>query len=825
MEVSQIAGLDTHAIIGGGKAHAFTMSESAEFFTVLSDTLYRDKKRAVVREVVCNAYDAHIVSNKRDIPVEITLTETELVIKDFGPGIPADKIGTIYCRYGGTTKIQDSNQTGGFGLGSKAPFAYSDHFSVTSCNGGFRHVFAISRGGAETDGKPDFRQMVKVSSEETGVTVSIPLKCEKDRAEFETIIHSVVQQGGMFASLNGTLLNRFDYENATNNFVLVPAFGMNESHVYCLYGTVLYPVSTTDGDIHEHLMRIASLIPHQYRLVVMAPANSVGVTPSRESLSYTDKTKETLLSLMERAYSLIEQGMKPVAKKVIKDCAAAIAANEARIWNRSIHPSDYRDTPHGSFEGKPTAPIVKIEEMVEKAATLHMNRLLRNPLKAARREFAKLRPDYRRVFRRAPSQTIEDFKVESRLHLRIANKLGLHRNLFAFQVDNWAGAAKAKRVDTVKTTGSEVMPTLYISFNQRDVVAAIVADRKRNKAKDPDYYSSHSYMTFVLKRSQHGMVDKIKAEAKRYGIAVAEIAITPPPKRAKKVPEEARFLSFADLKPRRKEQAEAALITSKYYLRQRNDWYYSYGVGPCTDYTKSVTQHFGEVAVAQDVKDEAALRAQGSIELYTAMAEFLLANIKKKEVLYAFMMADGFVKESSGYREPHYLLCSIADHENVMSWLFPPKTKLTDLFKKALFCAKMLKALQTSPYQRKKQDTEDVMKIKGILEPFVEAAQNTYGHLCLSRKETNAKFAYLSNFAKAVPSADVSSPEAADDFITAFKALHRKHQAKEKAEAKAKAAALAAQTPKIKAVPDAEPVPAPAPIIINKIAVVEKEAA
>ena len=55
MQVTHLDTFNNHAIIGGGEARAFGMAQTAEFFTVLSDTLYSDKKRAVIREVVCNA--------------------------------------------------------------------------------------------------------------------------------------------------------------------------------------------------------------------------------------------------------------------------------------------------------------------------------------------------------------------------------------------------------------------------------------------------------------------------------------------------------------------------------------------------------------------------------------------------------------------------------------------------------------------------------------------------------------------------------------------------------------------------------------------------
>ena len=101
----------------------------------------------------------------------------------------------IYCIYGASTKVASEKETGGFGLGSKAPFAYSDHFSVTSSFEGLRTVYAVSRGGAETDGKPDMRAMVQTPTKATGITVSIPIRSAADRSNFENHIRAVVRQG------------------------------------------------------------------------------------------------------------------------------------------------------------------------------------------------------------------------------------------------------------------------------------------------------------------------------------------------------------------------------------------------------------------------------------------------------------------------------------------------------------------------------------------------------------------------------------------------------------------------------------------------------
>ena len=87
---------------------------------MLSKSLYTNQKLAVVREVLCNAWDALHFTNKTSVPLLVTLNN-EMIIQDFGLGIPHAEIGPIYGTYGASTKIHDGQQTGGFGLGCKAP--------------------------------------------------------------------------------------------------------------------------------------------------------------------------------------------------------------------------------------------------------------------------------------------------------------------------------------------------------------------------------------------------------------------------------------------------------------------------------------------------------------------------------------------------------------------------------------------------------------------------------------------------------------------------------------------------------------------------------
>ncbi len=110
MQVSHVSEHITHAVIGGGKAVEFGISNSAEFFNILSSTLYKNQILAVVRETLCNGWDIHIEGGIQDRPVLVTVDSEKFVIQDFGRGIHHDDMGPIYGTYGNSTKKHDGQQ-------------------------------------------------------------------------------------------------------------------------------------------------------------------------------------------------------------------------------------------------------------------------------------------------------------------------------------------------------------------------------------------------------------------------------------------------------------------------------------------------------------------------------------------------------------------------------------------------------------------------------------------------------------------------------------------------------------------------------------------
>lgn len=305
MQVSNVQDHVTHAVIGGAKTIEFGISSSAEFFNILSSTLYSDQILAVVREVLCNAWDAHIAAGCTDKPVEVTLTKEKIIVKDFGLGIPHDKIGEVYCTYGNSTKQNDGKQTGGFGLGCKAPFAYVDHFDVTSSNNGTATLYAVSKSSAQAMGKPGATPITSFPSTSSGLTVELKIK-EADFTRFDALIKRIAHNGDMKVSLNGSLLDTLNFPAdkayLVGTEVLHPKVTPG-SKIAVRYGNVVYPVDVDNAAIKAICSEVLTLLRTMgggrgsLFLIFQAPPHSIAVTPSRESLSMQEHTVDTLIKL------------------------------------------------------------------------------------------------------------------------------------------------------------------------------------------------------------------------------------------------------------------------------------------------------------------------------------------------------------------------------------------------------------------------------------------------------------------------------------------------------------------------------------------------
>lgn len=311
MKVAHASDHITHAVIGGKKAVNFGISDDPAFFQILSSALYKDPLLAMIRETICNAWDVHIECGITNKAVEVTISDEYITIKDYGHGIHDDLIAPIYGIYGASTKKNDGRQTGGFGLGCKSPFAYSDHFEVTSAHNGTKTIYNMSKSSGELEGRPSITPIASFPSTETGITVKIPINpANKMNHLMPWYVKNVVFNGDIKATLNQQLLPILGLEQTEFGLVMLTnEDSENSRHIKQVinvrYGNVIYPVDRIEhwADLYD---KVYNLLEKHYdcKLIMLAPPDSISITPSRESLTNSDITVATINGLMVKFLSV-----------------------------------------------------------------------------------------------------------------------------------------------------------------------------------------------------------------------------------------------------------------------------------------------------------------------------------------------------------------------------------------------------------------------------------------------------------------------------------------------------------------------------------------
>lgn len=367
----------THVAMGGLEAIECGITGDAHFMHMLSASLYKDQKLAMVREVACNAWDAHIMVSKSD-PIEITLDNEELVIKDFGPGIPHDKIGPIYGVYGASTKKNDGKQTGGFGLGCKSPWSYTDTFEVISCNDGKKSIYQMTKSASELGGKPSIKPIVVgIPTTETGITVKIRLKSHHDSGEIMSKLKEVLYYGGIPCMLNGKMAPTINYDSMKNKWIVANHMesNHNKTMLQVRYGNVVYPI--TDHPAYSELLRpifkFMKTLPEntlKYVMVFQADPDTLAPTPSREELSMIDMTVETLKGLLQSFVSELKQdGEKLTVERALHRIRAAGTANVNSITTLEMSVPKRLGDPlfhnSGYYSSKLHRPITELGDLAD----------------------------------------------------------------------------------------------------------------------------------------------------------------------------------------------------------------------------------------------------------------------------------------------------------------------------------------------------------------------------------------------------------------------------------------------------------------------------
>lgn len=161
------------------ESHQFGIDDLSMIFEILRSKLYSNPIGSIVREVSCNARDAHREVGKETLPIEIHLPsrlEPTFEVRDFGPGISKERMANVFVKYAASTKRSDNFQNGGFGLGAKTPFSYTDSFTIVTCVNGTKSTYAAYIDETRV-GKVDLISEIN-TDEPNGTRIIVPVKPE-----------------------------------------------------------------------------------------------------------------------------------------------------------------------------------------------------------------------------------------------------------------------------------------------------------------------------------------------------------------------------------------------------------------------------------------------------------------------------------------------------------------------------------------------------------------------------------------------------------------------------------------------------------------------
>lgn len=302
--------------------HAFTIKASAKAFQILSGQLYSDKILAIIRELSCNAADAHKM-NGHDGPIDLqlpTMLDPTFRIRDYGPGIAPEDMKHVFTVYFESTKNHNNEQIGGLGLGAKTPFSYTDTFSVTSHHGARSTTYLAFLG---PDGGPQLKLISEIMRvEQTGLEIYFTSGKQTNHREFITAAEKVFAWLDVPVNCNVPLPPRPQPLITTDSaYVHEQAAYSNGMHV--LMGGVRYPLSSpslylTADTISDEALRglLDAFVRNGNNITLRAQIGDLDVAPSREALSYDDTTKANLARLVHKTYYELYQDTTAITTAV-----------------------------------------------------------------------------------------------------------------------------------------------------------------------------------------------------------------------------------------------------------------------------------------------------------------------------------------------------------------------------------------------------------------------------------------------------------------------------------------------------------------------------
>ena len=182
------------------QTEGFKIANTAHMMEILSKRLYTNPTKAVCRELVCNAIDAHVAAGntqKVDVWLPCLANDYRFIVKDYGTGLSEEDVMNLYTTYGMSSKQNSNAFIGALGIGSKSPFAVTGEFSVVSRYNGVATTYHCYK----QKGLPVCTKLSSVKTDEhNGMTITVPFTMDNYR-------HFVEQAHDFFKGVDESLVD------------------------------------------------------------------------------------------------------------------------------------------------------------------------------------------------------------------------------------------------------------------------------------------------------------------------------------------------------------------------------------------------------------------------------------------------------------------------------------------------------------------------------------------------------------------------------------------------------------------------------------------
>lgn len=280
-----------------GTVSSFTIKATAKSFRILSDGLYANKVRAIIRELSCNAYDSHIAAGKKDTPFDVHLPnalEPFFSIRDYGTGLSHDQVTNIFTTFFESTKTDSNDYVGALGLGSKSPFSYTDNFTVTAIKDGRKGIYTAF---INEQGVPSIALMMEEeTTDPAGVEVRFAVEDRYDFDKFRSEAKYVYEYFKLRPVVSGNADFKFKDPTYKEENIIPGVHYMGESrHSYAIMGNIKYPIEVPNAD--KTLGGLHGLL--SCGLVMEFAIGELDFQASREGLSYIPETIAAIKTKLE----------------------------------------------------------------------------------------------------------------------------------------------------------------------------------------------------------------------------------------------------------------------------------------------------------------------------------------------------------------------------------------------------------------------------------------------------------------------------------------------------------------------------------------------